>query len=240
MLLVWSLSLHFLRDADLERFKMGSSDIGDLATVLFGAASVALFIFSILVALLAIFGWQSIQSEVRSKAEEAAKKVTDPLKSELMGRTLSIQGYLLGESYVDPETFRVRKGQEDALKEAIYLCQQAYEQLKKIKEGSAEYMALNNLIYYTCVSQDLSRKDFLCTKALELKRRGQEHDVINLLLTACRVMVEFGNEPERLEAKSILTSILERRTVSTRERAEAAVYLEWLRDVRIFDLEDDV
>src|SRR5262245_58921563 len=88
--LIWIVSYWISNNA----FKVRTGSIGDMATVLFGAASIALFILSMFIAFIAVFGWQSLQESIKTSVESASTKAIDslinekidPLAEELRGR----------------------------------------------------------------------------------------------------------------------------------------------------------
>src|SRR6476660_5303440 len=61
IILIWSGSFFLVSHANMGE----KPSISELATLLFGAASIALFVFSLFIAVLAIFGWQDIQSQLK-------------------------------------------------------------------------------------------------------------------------------------------------------------------------------
>jgi|GEM_PF-3589355 len=221
----------------------------DMASALLTAASLALFVFSIFIALLAIFGWQTVVSVVRDTAKTAASRAVSvamkqaqaeiekikpmaeariKLENELRGRTLTILGFIIGESSLNPET----KSPDDErarenLAEAIHLCEQGYGYLKSVG-GAAEYMGLNNLVFYSCaygVSGDDCRVA-LVKQARELMEVGEEHAASNLLLTYSRTILEHGTDPkEKDRARSKLRELVAGGKLSGRESREASIYL---------------
>lgn len=162
--------------------------------------------------------------------EREATGVTTEVRLELLayemrGRILSAMGYLLGEASMEPgNPFKARD--EEKLSEAIDLCQRGHELLIKV-EGTGELMALNNLIFYSCVLNDITRRQFLLEKARLLLRAGQERNAADLVLTACRALLQFGtNEEERREALAIICALTESSRLSDRQRKEALIYID--------------
>lgn len=199
VILIWSGSIFiFSQIRPIPRWHLEEA-----ATVLFGAASVALFLFSILVGALAVLGWQALERAVERATERAVAKgsaklkkeietsannlkfETDKLEKELRskiellkleskGRVFSGLGYMLGEMSIDSETLEMRD--KPKLEEALVHCRQGYEILKTIG-GGAEFSGLNNLIFYYCVYGDDKHRDFILEQARRLQeasRRNQE------------------------------------------------------------------
>jgi hypothetical protein len=189
--------------------------MGDLATILFGAASLALFVISIFLAFLAIFGWGAIEEVIRSETKEELKALTE----ELRGRTLAISGFLMGESSVSDDYRYVTNAER--LKSAIHDCEQAYRRLQDV-EGAGKYMALNNLLEYSCILGDRARRGFLLEGARQLKTAGEEHDVPNLLLTSCRTVLTFGLDPKEIDqARTIVGDLITNPRLNPKEKREA-------------------
>jgi hypothetical protein len=200
--------------------------LSDLATLLFGATSIALFIFSMLIAFLAIFGWRNLQEDIREKVRlEASERIKDlersrisPLENEAKGRVLTALGYLMGEMSINPKSLEVID--RERLSEAVRLCREAYEVLRQM-EGPAEYMSLNNLVFYSSLSGDI-HKTVLLKQARDLKNVGQERRSTILLLTACRAILLYGEDNgERQDIFEILSLMKLREGISERERKEA-------------------
>lgn len=223
--LIWFLSFTLVGRSDLD-----SHSSSNLSALLFGAASVALFVFSILFAVLAIFSWHAIQA-VNSKL--------DLMATEMRGRLHSILGYVVGEMSLESDFLTIKD--EDRMAEAVRLCQQGYDLLKKVG-GPAEYMGLNNLVYYSCVSkaphkdqqqhQNQHKADFLVSKARLLKEAGQEHNAPSLQLTACRAILLFGDEKEKMRARETLEALSAAPDILEKERKEARAYLTHLSHQR--------
>lgn len=218
IVLIWSLSFYLVRHSDAS----GIKTLSDLATLLFGTTSVALFIFSIVIAVLALIGWQSIISAVRETARETALQASKPWENEFKGRVYSAMGYMIGEMSIKEGALEAKD--LDRMQDAVSLCQKGYEFMKDAGEP-AKFMGLNNLVFYLCLAEDVSRREFLLKSAHELMEAGQEHNAINLQLTAYRVMLQFGDDRERTWARSRLIEITTSRNVSEKERKEAKLHL---------------
>ncbi|MFL6262642.1 MAG: hypothetical protein ACJ76Y_23330 [Thermoanaerobaculia bacterium] len=200
-----------------------TGNFGDLATVLFGAASLALFIISIFLALLAFFGWKSLQEHIYASAEKAANSRIEPLEKELRGRLFYTLGFAIGELSIEHTPEKVKS--RERLAEAILNCQRGYSLL----EGTgtpAEYAALNNLVYYSCLAGDTTRGGFILEKARLLLEAGVKHNSQDLMLTYVRAVIEFGDRlSEIIEARNIAQGILNNPRSIEQQRVEAKQYL---------------
>lgn len=233
VVLVWACSCWIFvgsweRFVNTKNSKM--SDPGAIATVLFGASSLALFIFSLLVAVLAIVGWQSIKEHISKNVSEEVALKTQSFADEIRGRVATVLGYAIGEMGLQPGTFEA--DDPDRLAEAVYQCEAGYKFLKKVG-GGAEFLGLNNFIYYKCILSEVSPdkdKDnsaYVLTQARLLRDAGEKHNSPMLQLTAARVFFEYeaATSKERIEAWGILRSLAREPTIQQRERKEAEYYM---------------
>lgn len=265
LLLLWSISFYLTGFTTLNK----TTNIGELATLLFGATSIALFMFSIIITVLAFFGWQEVtkrmrrvdeldsefrvtlsrlESDVRNQigafAETNQKRILDlesavreklgafekldrerlgPLEDEMRGRVASALGYILGELSINRSTLEVYSSKR--LNDAILYCQQAYDSLRKINKQGAEFLAINNLVYYLCAARDASRKDFILEQARRIKTAAQEHSATDLLLTASLAIILYGEPREKAETILLLQSIAGKETTPQSQRDEANFYM---------------
>lgn len=222
---IWTFSADIL---DRHSEKGAGVDLGDLATTLFGAASVALFVFSILIALLAVFGWKTLQSIIDEQVEKETSKRVRSLEFEIRGRVLSIQGHVIGEMSLPSDTlFPKDTYNKDRLLEALDLCEQGYEYLKEVG-GGASLLGLNNLVFYSCACGCEHKRSSLLKQANILKLAGQERNSADLLITSCRAILQYrGSEEEQTEAREILRALLNGAIpdISEKQRKEASLYL---------------
>jgi hypothetical protein len=229
LVLMWIMSIYFVSVISIPRQGLfRGMDFNSLASLLFGAASVALFLLSIFIAIVALIGWGGLLGTMRKNAQDAAKEEVGSLQNELRGRALMTMGYLIGEMNVDPFKLRpMSQDSRDNLAEAVSLCEQAFNLLKKDEGSPAAYMALNNFVFYSCLSGEESRHGFLLEKAGDLRRVGQEHGAPKLLLTSCRVILELGTDAaEKREACKILRALAGKSQISEKERKEARLYID--------------
>lgn len=179
-----------------------------------GVVCVLVFLQVVLVAGFFVIAWPSLRRLIEERFLL--------LEVEMRGRMLSVLGYVMAEAAVDHESLDVRD--RDKLADAIVFVQRGYELLRKVG-GAAEMMALNNLVYYLSLMGDSVRRGFILEGARRLMAAGQENNAANLVLTACRAMLQFGVDlAERQAAREILAS-LANSSNSQREREEAKLCL---------------
>jgi len=228
IVLIWSLAFYALAHSRLGSF----ANVGEIATLLFGAASVALAVFSILIGVLAFFGWQAIERQIRDRVSASThsielhtnKKIAD-LENELRGRAYSTLGYMIGEMNIEPGSL-IPKDRE-RLEESVTNCRLGHELLQKVG-GPMEYMGLNNLVFYSCAYGDNSNPALLLTQARKLKSAAQEHSgpgASNVLLTACRAILQYGTDPQEIKEAQDTLSRLASSRLPERLKSEARLYL---------------
>jgi len=181
------------------RLVAGSFTLGlqprELPAILFGSGQVSLFVITIFIGILTIFGFQYFERKVREVVQSVTTKRLENLEKEARGRSFAIQGYIIGENSV-AEDLRTAKD-EGRLREALLYCDQAYKFLKGT--GLAvEFLALNNYLYYSCILGEKSRRGYLLECARLMRTAAEEHDSPNLLLTYGRTMLKFSLDPEEI------------------------------------------
>jgi hypothetical protein len=195
--------------------------IGDLATVLFSGAALALFVLSIFIAFLAVFGWSSIEDTIRTEVKAKTDERLAAVEKELRGRAFALGGFIIGESISGDAA---ASPNEDLLLEAIRHSRTGYDLLKEVP-GPGQYMALNNLLSYSCTLGDKARanRGYLLEGARKLRQAGEEHDVPNLLLTYCRSILIFSLEPREVDEACAIVADLNasQRRLTPKERREA-------------------
>jgi hypothetical protein len=195
------------------------------AFLVVSAVQIALWILGIRLEILAN---KPVQDHVRAEEfpdKHMAETALDERLPLLEGRLISLLGYVLGEASMKPGS-SFEPSDRDRLEQAVSLCQKGYGLLRHI-EGPAKYMALNNLVYYSSIAKDELRRGYILSSARELRSAGMERSDVNILLTACRAILQFsGDELERREALDILRQVKEFGKTTNRERKEAEDYLE--------------
>lgn len=197
--------------------------VGDMATILFGASSLALILFSLLVGGIAIIGWQSIKEELRKAIEASTHERINLVEKELRGRVLAVIGFMIGSQNSNPEKLH-QDEYRSALSEAVWYLQKGYDILKDL-EGRGKYMALNNLVYYSCLYGDELKRDYLLKQARVLKELGQELNWPTALLTYCRVILQWSPSIEDLRDARAIASATLRMNLTERQKKEATFYV---------------
>jgi len=224
--LAWLGSFFFAKQSDV--LDLMKSHRADFVSLSFGSASLALFALSVLIAILGIFGWQAIHVYVQERVEVATREKIKIVESELRGRALSIQGYLLGDMSIDRKTLAIKDSER--LDEAVELCAQGFDILEEVG-GSVRFMSMNNLIYYSCVRDVKSRnseRGELLGLARQLQKEAWKYQSANLLSTACRAVLQYGDDKaEKERSRDILRQLMAGQVRSSdKERAEAKVHLD--------------
>jgi len=159
-------------------------------------------------------------------AAEAFGEQSKRLGAELAGRFAALAGHLLGESAIDQRTFKAVD--QDRLEEATSQCWEGYRKL--IGYGAAEYLALNNLIFYASVTRSERFREFVLENRSRLNEIGEDRSSINLRLTYCRAVIEYGGSDDELKSvRSILVDIKTSEGLGIRARKEADVYLDLIK-----------
>jgi hypothetical protein len=228
ILLVWAFSLWVVTLA--LSTPVQKLDLANVFTVLFGASSIALFILSLLVALVAIIGWQSLKDHIKqgvseevAGVKEEMKKTTESLENEVRGRVWTVLAYDMAQASLDPETLEPSNRQK--LEDAVRMFETASQYLQHLSE-STRIMGLNNILYYSCALGLRGQEHRFLKQARTLRDLGQEHKSINLQLTACRVFLQYSTDSrERKEAVRLLEAILSQENISSADKKEAQAYL---------------
>lgn len=200
IILTWVVSF-YVTEAGIATLPKGV----DLSAVMSGTGTIALAIFSMFLAFASIYGLSSIEAKIRAVVEEVTNKRLEKVENEARGRSFAILGYVIGENSVEP--ISLKPSNVERLKEAIYYCEQGYTFLKNTGLP-VEFMALNNLLGYSCVLQDTSRRDFILEGAQRLRIAAQEHDSPNLLLTYARTIISFSRNSKEIETAHALVEDL--------------------------------
>jgi hypothetical protein len=217
---VWIVSIYVARKgfANLPPLR----GVWDLTAILFGAAQVSLFIFSILLGVLTFFGWQAVERKISDAVEKATKEQLATVDNEARGRSFAIMGYIIGENSVN-EDFTAPTS-EERLREAISYCNQAYNFLKG-SGLSAEFLALNNLLGYSCALGDTERRGYLLECARRLRKAAEEHGSQNLLLTYCRTILKFSLEPDEIKEACFMVEDIKSSSKLNKKQKREADYL---------------
>jgi hypothetical protein len=184
-------------------------------------AQIALWVFGIRLEML---GNTSSDPQSASQRISVSSESVDERFLRLEGKMLTWIGLVMGQASVD-STNSLRVLDEAKLAEAVSWCERGYEMLRKIG-GPSEFMALNNLVFYSSVLGNKARRHFLLEKARILQREGEVHNSLNLLLTACYAVLKFEDDPhEKAEAFETLRGIQHSYKATDQEKREASFYL---------------
>jgi membrane protein implicated in regulation of membrane protease activity len=207
--------------------------LGDMATLLFGASSVALIIFSLLIGGVAVFGYSSLKEGLRKDIEKDTNKRFDAVEKELRGRVLAGIGMVLGMFYLQGEREHEEGGRSeeekneraDYLAEIVENCWAAYKILKEV-EGNSKYMALNNALYFSSIQGDKGQSGRVLQKARELEPVAHDKNFWEGLLTYCRVILAFSEDAEEIaKAKKLASDLAMTKELTERQRREATSYV---------------
>ena len=249
LVVAWAISAWVISEAAA---KLGSVwggepfNLGAMATLLFGASSLALIIFSVLLAGGAVVGWEGMKSHVRREIETETHERISRLERSLQGRAYAVIGMMIGTSHSNPVSLEQASEDLAYLSEAIHHCQQGYDLLKGLS-GNGKYMALNNLAYFRCLTgKDLKPKRLL-EDAAALKAIAETQEMAYgapYFLTYCRVLLQVGRmSPEWKEDFDIALgkkncsgrTDIQRRKSALQEALEIASEIE--RDPKVTELQ---
>lgn len=215
-------SVDLVRELETLRDRVQALEKADTTvTIVLSAATVALFIFAIMIAVVTIFGWREIKEYLSRHVELTMKRSYDELSGRLHGFTGVIYG-------------RLCRGQDerierhDFLDEAITLTRKAYQSL----EGSDHrWLVMNNLAYYYALKGDRANAPYAVEMAEQLRRRYSEIGNHNFLTTYARVVAEFRDyypEPRKKleEIRTMLHELINSPDVPERHKVNARRHLE--------------
>ena len=233
--LLWSIAIWITMDA------LGGKAIppirkatpGDFEALLFGSSSVALIFFSVVIGVIAFIGYDRLKKDTAAEVQAATRETTDKLEKELRGRVSSSIGLMLGIIHATPEE-QTEEERLDYLAESVKHSEQAYAALKEIGI-KAQYTALNNLIYYSCLLGKTHKQEYLLEKAEELRIFSQGNipdPYVEGLLTYCKAVADLSEDPAAIERAYRIGSGLLTEPLNDRQRIEATVYVASLKRKR--------
>ena len=215
--LAWALAFRIVASAP----PVPGIGISDLAALLFGASSIAMFAVSFFIGIVALLGWGAVKEHIQDEVKISTSERLARLEREIRGRFLDGLGFVIGELCTSPDS--LEPSDPDRLAICVAHCKQGYKVLRELGEKT-EFLALNNLVYYTAILGDDGDREFLREQALKLRTKGQEHEVARLLLTYCRVIVGYSNDPqEKADALAVVRGLL-KKGLAGREEREAKLY----------------
>lgn len=206
---------------------------GDLIDLLFGAASISLFLVSFFVALLGIFGWQSIREFLRERVDAAVQVETkelsgriDQLEAQSGGRLKAGLGAVFGMVAFDGPPYEREVVKQDLLDFAIANAQLGYDELLTIPESQYRWTALNNLLYFKSAKRE--DRDFVLANVEALRQYAAKAPLAQrqtYLLTYCKAVLTFSSSGEKREEVRRLLEEISARPLETNAKREADHYL---------------
>lgn len=216
--LIWSISWYLAVSAP----PIKDVSPGDRADILFGASAIALMLFSLVIALLALVGWGELKSQINEKIELALERRFKRHEQELRGRILSGLGFMAGELSTAPG--KLEPENRDRLAMAVELCRAGYKNLQGLGDGP-RLNGLNNLVFYESILGEEHRGAYLLEEARELRNHGLKTDAARLLLTYCRVVLRYAKpSSEDWEQARVIAEGLKKSSLPDHERKEAELY----------------
>lgn len=238
---LWSVSFCAL---SLSMPVMGQdTELDSLMTVLFGASSIALFLFSIIFGFFSLIEWQGIKARLDrvdtldkeiqlkiSNIERSTRDLIKPIELEMTARIHAMLGYFLGEVSLTKDK-RIKSGERDSFENAVDQYETAYKLLQGVRGTPVEYMVLNNYLFYLSILNDPLKRDFLLAESRRMLREARLHGTRNLILTACKVILTNSTDgKERQEVIGLLNAIASDSKAPTKDRREAKFYLASLNE----------
>jgi hypothetical protein len=202
-------------------------EIGQLTVTLFGASALGLMTFSLLLTIAAIIEWQSLRRDARKEVEmaEVLERRMTRLEKELKGRMHAITGLVIGSLHSNPLTEEQDPQNEDYIAEALFYSQKGYKTLREL-EGDGKYMALNNILYYSCLLGDEARRDTVLAQVRDIREVIERYEdsqyIAPYVMTYCRVMLTFVDNVDELKLAKKKVESLEKNLTSL-QRKEAAM-----------------
>ncbi|HXU45445.1 MAG TPA: hypothetical protein VN783_07960 [Thermoanaerobaculia bacterium] len=223
--LAWSISTYVMVAAIS---RMGSvwggqtPDLGALATLLFGSSSLLLVGLSILLAAAAFFGWEAMKKSIEASVSQRIAQ----LETALQGRAYAVIGLLIGTLHSKPERLEQDETDKEYLAEAVYYSKQGHELLRDLP-GRGQYMALNNLVYYSCLlGRGLVPRHLLeQAKSLREVAQKQPEYAAPYLLTYCRVILQFEKTADAIQGALTIARDLLDEDLTELQRKEATFYV---------------
>lgn len=241
IIFLWFGSAYFLGAVLSRKPAAGavSPSMSDLATIFFGASSLALIIFSLLLAIAAIIEWQSLKADIRKEIDSADvaraefKKARDEnesrvkgLEKEIQGRVFTVMGVTLGTLHSDSLALVQKEEHRGYIAEALLYCRKGYEILKDL-DGDGKYMALNNVVYYSCLIEVESNRELLLDQARQVKSIGLKYEnsphTVPYFLTFCRAILVYGSKLDEVSGAYTTAEDLLKRPLTSLQRKEATM-----------------
>jgi hypothetical protein len=221
--LVWASAWYVLAAAPEPKGLDGKPlSLVDRTTINLGALAITVGLLTVVIGGIAVIGWDKLEKIIRRDVEDSLRGRIDLLEIQLRGRAYAVLGYL--EARVSAKPAELRASDPDLLDEALWYCQKSYDLLKQVG-GPPMLMALNNLVYYSCVRGDKPQGRQLLEQARLLRNAGDEYGSPTLLLTYCRAVVEYSKDKADIAAAREIAKSLLVPEISPVQQREARLYL---------------
>lgn len=201
--------------------------------VLLAAASLAMLFLSVVIAIVAVFGWNEIQTVIERQVDSALKESRNAYQGGIKLATGTMYGRLCREERGE----EIEITSPFMLESAIEKTKEAYDLLQESGDDWAELKAANNLAFYYA----LSESDRNATTAIVLAQKLRTHHdfaakppLINTYGRVVAVFAEFFDQPDRKleEAERLLEGLIDSSKVRMREKKNARRHLGRLRRTR--------
>lgn len=203
-------------------FTLPSGSLGDVTGLLFGAASVAMFVLSFLVAIVAIFGWQELRRTVVERVAEEARAGQEDIEHQINSRVHAGLALILGRTCREERGLEVKRG--DLVDAAIKHCRLSIAEFRKTKRMSEERFAVvrNNLAFYLAIRGAAADASYALQLADELGEWAANYEGHEGSLTLCLVALRYSTEgAKREDVRKVLRQIRDDPAASQHEKKEA-------------------
>ena len=169
---------------------------------------------------------KELATNVKTRTDAIEKEMrdrTDGIEMEIRGRTNAVMGAMIGTLHSRPYRDPQDEEEKDWIAEAIHHIRSGYEILRKL-EGRGKYMALNNLVYFTCLLGDKADRDEMLTYGREMLRVGRQSGpsyAAPYLMTYCRVALVYSSDRAELEQAKAIAQKLEETAFTKLQKREA-------------------
>lgn len=217
ILTMWTISVLAVTSTELP-----TQDLGDLASLLFGAASVAMFLLSFFIGVLAIFGWQSLREAIKERVDAAVTKELERVSREIRARHLTGLGFMIGE--LSHELNSLEPTNKERIEYSVELCRTAYDELAKLN-GKDLLLAQNNLVFYSSIRNKKSDAGFILDLARDLRRKSTPLGRTDFLLSYCRAVICYSTDSQEKEEVRAILEEFEKSSIPDSQKKEARLYL---------------
>jgi len=195
----------------------------DFESLLFGASSVALFAYSVIIGLVAFFGYDLFRKIIADDVRASIQGQIDVQRKELEGKTAAHLGLSFGIIGSARDSLPANYG---LLGESVQFSTRAYEILREIGSKS-QYMALNNLVFYGCELGKPEHREILLGRAEELREFSQQNlptPYFEGMLTYCRAVCDLSEDKDQMKRAYYIASGIFTEALNERQRDEATSY----------------